>query len=283
MTRIWLSLCAVGILAACESSAPPAQGVGFSSYEPYKYSSERARQGQLETPLELSPENTGAPAAAGQGRTNLTAQELAAAGIDISPDVRVKRPSGQILYGPAENTGPVPVYSKPKQVDPVPPSVRVSSSGSGRTPSAAAPQTAEAPVGAPLSALKPGSISDEQDFAAVAERETIESDAARRTAQGAQYTQVTQTVANRPASTGPDIVAFALSTSHAVGAKQFRRSFASAAKARRACARYTGSDQAQRAFLEAGGPQRDRLGLDPDGDGFACSWSPEPFRAARAG
>ena len=33
-----------------------------------------------------------------------------------------------------------------------------------------------------------------------------------------------------------------------------------------------------KAFLEAGGPKRDRKGLDPDGDGFACAWDPRPFR-----
>jgi hypothetical protein len=33
--------------------------------------------------------------------------------------------------------------------------------------------------------------------------------------------------------------------------------------------------------LSNGGPERDRLGLDPDGDGFACYWDPTPFRLAR--
>jgi hypothetical protein len=43
-------------------------------------------------------------------------------------------------------------------------------------------------------------------------------------------------------------------------------------------------DAAQEAFLAAGGPERDRNNLDPDGDGFACWWDPEPFRRAmRAG
>jgi len=46
------------------------------------------------------------------------------------------------------------------------------------------------------------------------------------------------------------------------------------------CAKYASSDQAQLAFLKAGGPQRDGLGLDPDGDGFACYWDPAPFRLA---
>ena len=30
----------------------------------------------------------------------------------------------------------------------------------------------------------------------------------------------------------------------------------------------------------AGGPERDQFGIDPDGDGYACSWDPSPFRKA---
>ena len=51
----------------------------------------------------------------------------------------------------------------------------------------------------------------------------------------------------------------------------------------RACAKYSSSDLAQSDFLAQGGPRRDRLGLDPDGDGFACAWNPQPFRAAVGG
>ncbi|CAN0586593.1 unnamed protein product, partial [Ectocarpus sp. 12 AP-2014] len=43
------------------------------------------------------------------------------------------------------------------------------------------------------------------------------------------------------------------------------------------------ADQAQIAFLEAGGPEKDRNGMDPDGDGFACNWDPTPFRRAAQG
>lgn len=52
------------------------------------------------------------------------------------------------------------------------------------------------------------------------------------------------------------------------------------AKAQRNCAGYASPDQAQIDFLANGGPQRDRKGLDPDGDGFACGWDPSPFRSA---
>ena len=51
-------------------------------------------------------------------------------------------------------------------------------------------------------------------------------------------------------------------------------------KAARNCGKYPSDDQAQIAFLDRGGPERDRLGLDPDGDGYACGWDPAPFRNA---
>lgn len=84
-----------------------------------------------------------------------------------------------------------------------------------------------------------------------------------------------------PSTRGTDIAAYALGTEHSVGQSRYRRFLGSEGRAARLCRRYPGADLAQRAFLESGGPERDKLGLDPDGDGFACNWSPEPFRAAR--
>ena len=48
-----------------------------------------------------------------------------------------------------------------------------------------------------------------------------------------------------------------------------------------ACRQFAAADQAQEAFLAAGGPERDGKALDPDGDGFACAWDPRPFRNAQ--
>ena len=53
-----------------------------------------------------------------------------------------------------------------------------------------------------------------------------------------------------------------------------------AGRAQRACGHYPSPDQAQIDFLASGGPERDKLGLDPDGDGYACAWNPAPFRTA---
>lgn len=127
-----------------------------------------------------------------------------------------------------------------------------------------------------------GGISDEQDFDAVSQRETIESDAERLARNRAQY-QVIQPTAlptREDADGGPNIVEFAISTTNGVGEQLYSRSAIRLMSPEAACARYQSPDLAQEAFLKSGGPQRDPKGLDPDGDGFACAWDPRPFRTA---
>jgi hypothetical protein len=124
-------------------------------------------------------------------------------------------------------------------------------------------------------------VSDEQEFAAVSARETIESDKARIERNRATYT-IDQPVAvpTRKGDAGPNIVEFALLTSHPVGTQMYKRSSILLSNPDKACAKYASPDLAQEAFLAAGGPDRDRKNLDPDGDGYACYWDPAPFRAA---
>jgi len=118
----------------------------------------------------------------------------------------------------------------------------------------------------------------------VTQRETIESDKERLARQRAQYKVIAPSaLPSRPGSVGPNIVEYALSTTNNVGEPLYRRS-ALFAKSRyqRNCAKYPSPDQAQLDFLRRGGPKRDPLGLDPDGDGFACTWDPRPFRMVKA-
>ncbi len=150
----------------------------------------------------------------------------------------------------------------------------------GARPRGAPPSAAATAAGAPSG--QGAGISDEQNFSAVAARETIESDRQRIMAQREQY-QVIQPkpVPQRTASSGPNIVQFALSTTHQPGTPMFRRSrWVTAASNQRNCAKYGSADIAQEALLSNGGPQKDRENLDPDGDGFACGWDPSPFRRA---
>ncbi|MEM9969733.1 MAG: hypothetical protein AAF762_01355 [Pseudomonadota bacterium] len=138
----------------------------------------------------------------------------------------------------------------------------------------------------PVSAPLPDALSDEQSFEAVAARQTIESDADRLTQNRDQFVQV------QPVSLpvreggvgGPNIVAYALATTHPVGMVMHPRSGRTTPERHsRVCESYGTDDQAQQAFLANGGPARDRKGVDPDGDGYACDWNPSSFRIARGG
>lgn len=122
-------------------------------------------------------------------------------------------------------------------------------------------------------------ISDENDFAAVSSRETIESDKQRIERNRAQY-QIIQPGAlpQRTGAQGPNIVQYALSANHPVGTQMYSRGGLFPKDQAAACAKFASPDLAQEWFLSNGGPDRDKRGLDPDGDGFACSWDPTPFR-----
>ena len=146
---------------------------------------------------------------------------------------------------------------------------------SGVTPLQASPSN-PAPV-----AVNTAGISDENDFDAVAQRQTIESDAARIAQNRAQYEVIQpEALPTRAGGEQPNIVAFALQTTHPVGARVYARA---GLNGEGRAAPYPSPDQAQIDFLARGGPERDRKGLDPDGDGYACTWDPTPFRKASQG
>lgn len=128
-------------------------------------------------------------------------------------------------------------------------------------------------------------ISNENNFDAVSGQRSIEGDAARIEQNRAQYTVVEpQALPERSGTSQPNIVAFALSTNHPVGTRVYARAgFNGAARAERNCRDYASPDLAQIDFLQRGGPKRDRRGLDPDGDGYACGWDPTPFRKTSQG
>ena len=124
-------------------------------------------------------------------------------------------------------------------------------------------------------------ISDEQDFDAVATRESIESDAARRQQQAAAYTVIAPEALPPRTETGPNIVQYALNAPNRRGQEWYSRSILSGqSRFSRNCSQYRSPDDAQRDFLARGGPESDPTGIDPDGDGFACGWDPAPFLAA---
>lgn len=136
--------------------------------------------------------------------------------------------------------------------------------------------TAQLPAdgGVAVSENRPSGISNTQDFEAVVEQESIASDAAKLAALRQSYTVVDpEPLPQR--NTDVNIAAYAISQKQAVGTRTYNRSGGGSSS----CGRYRNDpDAAQRRFLEAGGPERDRNNLDPDGDGFACGWNPDLYR-----
>ena len=123
-------------------------------------------------------------------------------------------------------------------------------------------------------------LSDENDFEAVSERQSIESDAERVEKNRALYVLIEPTsLPRRPGSNVPSIVEYALKTTNPVGTQLYSRQFAGKTRFDWNCAKYSSQSAAQEAFLVWGGPRVDPKGIDPDGDGFACYWDPKPFRS----
>lgn len=257
MTILRLPMLAVVFagLAACTSQVPDSgPGVGFTDYNSYL----RQREAALRTgtPAPTPPGSViGGPVAAPAG--GFSTARIGAA-LDAADGVAPTSGAGSPL-GATTAFDP----NRPR----------------GDAPAGIQVQSGEAQTAAGLAGN--AAISDEQEFSAVSQRETIQSDAERIQRNRDQYVQIQPSaLPERPADTGPNIVAFALSTTHNVGTQTYRRS-GFGGNPERACGKFASADLAQEAFLERGGPQRDRLGVDPDGDGFACSWDPRPFRAVQ--
>jgi len=240
--RSALAFVAIPLLAACQPSVPDSgAGVGFQDYNSYI----RGTQ---------APPPAAAPAApAPQPGFNPAA---ASAAIDR-----------------AEGRAPA---AAPAPVDPGAP---LGSLPANR-PRGDAPAGIKVESGEVQNAGHAG-ISDEQDFSAVSSRETIESDKERIERNRAQYVVVQpKDLPVRPGEMGPNIVDYALKTTNNPGTQLYKRSSLGMRDPLVVCAKFASPDLAQAEFLAKGGPEKDRGGLDPDGDGFACSWDPRPFRTA---
>jgi hypothetical protein len=244
-------------LTACAPAVPDsAAGVGFGNYSDYVRERESAALGQPTAapgqPLSAVPS---------QPTFSTSAVEAAIDSAGTTPQ------AGRIV-------GQTAVVAATPYVAPIAPAT------------AATRPRGDAPAGikqdsGEMTGAAVGGISDEQDFKAVAARETILSDAERLARNRAQYEVIAPTaLPQRSGSTGPSIVQFALSTTNAPGTQMYNRSSIFTRDPLKTCAKYASPDLAQEAFLAKGGPEKDKEGLDPDGDGFACGWDPRPFRNA---
>lgn len=259
---VMLSL--IGALAACSQSVPDSgAGVGFNDYNSYLREQAAAAPRGATPVTPVAPFGTAvAPAPAGGFSPDLAAAAIdRASGVSTGAPLSATQPAPVVF--PQPNTQGVGAVAAFDPNDPNRPR--------GNAPTNIAPQSGEM-------VHNNTGISDEQDFAAVSQRETIESDAERLARNRAQYTVIQPTAVPERTETGPNIVQFALATTHNPGTQVYSRSSLRFTDPQAACARYASPDLAQQAFLAAGGPERDRRGLDPDGDGFACDWDPRPFR-----
>ena len=266
-----------GVLAACDPKIPDsAAGVGFGP-SPEQAAREAALSGETVNGDPLIPPSavSSETLPAGSSQVGIPAQEqglfanattTASTGAPLSvttvPATTAAATSATLtaedianetqaaLTAAAQNSGVAPLQA---------------------SPSNPAPQVLNNP-----------SISDEQDFAAVSSRQSIESDAERIARNRDQYQLVAPTaIPERDGDAQPNIVSYALRTTNPKGVQIYSRSgFNLKAKSQRNCAGFASPDQAQIEFLANGGPERDRKSLDPDGDGYACAWDPAPFRRA---
>lgn len=254
---------ALMVLGACQPSIPNSaagvpdtgRGVGFNN----DVTAARARDAQLASPVLAPVRVDGVPVATSAGAAGPVTSRAQQPAPAAPQPVRTAR---------VQTTGDPELDRLSAEED-----ARARAANSGQAVVNASPTNA-----APTIVNNPG-ISSEQDFGRVSSQRSIEGDAARIEANRQQYEVVAPTDLPTRRGAGPNVVAYALQTTHAKGTKQYRRvNIASAAKLKRNCAVFASNDDAQAEFLATGGPQRDRKGLDPDGDGYACGWDPAPFR-----
>ncbi|WP_010138575.1 hypothetical protein [Oceanicola sp. S124] len=257
MRELTLAMALLG-LASCAPAVPDsAAGVGFGDYQSYQQQREAQLQAQtIAPPAQVSsqalPGAAGAPLSAIDALPPGAATTSARAGDPDSAEALAADTQAALMG--ALGTGQAPLEASPSN----PPPEAVNSLG----------------------------ISAENDFAAVDAQRSIAEDREFIQENRQRYEQVQPEALPERTETRPNLAAYALQTSHAVGTPLYSRMGLLNAEARytRNCGSYPSPDMAQADFLAKGGPQRDRLGIDPDGDGFACTWDPAPFRkAARAG
>lgn len=242
--KFGLTLVAVMAFSACAPRVPDS-GVGFDNYSDYQ-----ARQAERER--QLRGQSLPPPATVSSAPLDATG---GAFGDADSPERLAAETAAALNAGRAPSSAPL---------------------GAPTNSAGLPPLTGSAPV-----AVDASGISRENDFEEVSELRSIESDAAQIARNRAQYQVIAPTdLPRRTGDNRPNIVEYALRTTNPKGVSLYRRSSLNFQNHERNCAQYASPDQAQMEFLERGGPRRDRLALDPDGDGFACGWDPRPFRAA---
>jgi len=259
MRKTVLALAATAALTACASRQIPdsGAGVGFGDYDSYAAERDAALAGQTGQSMTLPPAEAVSSQPLGGPGQPMSGTRVSG-GTDSPSDIAAE---AEAALRASSQTGTPPLE-----------------------PASATPPLQASPGNPAPEAVNTFGISNENDFSAVDQQRTIQDDKARLAQVRSQYQQVQPTALPSRTGSGPNIVAYALESTNQPGQPLYSRGmFSSENRAARNCAKYASPDLAQADFLRSGGPERDRNGLDPDGDGFACSWDPRPFRAARGG
>jgi hypothetical protein len=287
--RTYLIGCALVALAACQPAIPDsAAGVGFDNLNlsPRPAPSNQTVTAALPPASAVSGETLGtAPSMAPARQSGGAPMATTALAVPQARPAQAQprpapRPGAEATAAAAAALGVLEAEETGETGEPSAPRVRAPGQ----------PQTTEDGIvhaspsnPAPVLMNNPG-ISDENDFEAVGARRSIQDDAARLQSNRENYQVIQPTAVPERTETGPNIVAYALSLTHPVGTQMYRRfNLRPKGHAAKTCAEFPTANDAQSAFLAGGGPKRDRLGIDPDGDGYACGWSPEPYRRAARG
>ena len=276
MTRASLAAAALLVVAACvQTPNDVAEGVGFQDYQAYQ-----ARRAMLRGETLTPPETVRPPSPVVASPVLTTGVRPVAPAASAAPAVA---PATDPLAAIAANAIAEAEAGTPTAASrsAAPTAVALASAPAPSSSPAAPPASATASAAPPAATPRGNAgISDEQNFDAVAARETIESDAERLARMQAERVEVAPTALPTRSGDTPSIVAFALDTTHPVGTRLYTRNPLNRGRQAEACRAFRAPDLAQEWFLANGGPARDRRALDPDGDGFACDWNPEIYRAA---
>jgi len=170
-----------------------------------------------------------------------------------------------------------PALTGPSASTAVEPQTTTAAITSPATPPAKADASTDATSNVVINTNNP-TISDTQNFEAVTKKESIKSDKARLEAQRKKFIEIMPT-ALPTRGKSVNVAAYALNTTNVVGERKFNRSVGRGSPPNaQSCSRFNLPSDAQAAFLRDGGPRSDPGNLDPDGDGFACAWTPDALR-----
>ncbi len=244
--RAGLGIAAALMLAGCMGSDGTQQGVGFNDYQGYLAEREAALRG--------------APAAA-RPIAPATAQAIAPPPVASAPLSALAPAASVPAATPMVDPMTAPTSIAPSSIAPFPDVPMPAPEATVSDDPAAIGAAALAAIGASPVAVPPPAL-------------------AAAPAPMAVPVPAAPTSASR-AGLGPNLAAYALAAQNRLGQPVWTRGGLTLANHERACAKFTTTDQAQTEFLRRGGPERDPGNLDPDGDGFACSWDPTPFQAVR--